>query len=159
MAQVPSPSFNYGYDAVARSSGVAPLAMFAPSGNNNVANVIVCPVVSLTVPNAATDGTLIPTSVFSAGPGFYWLNLNANGDNDIQSLGYVTFLPSGAYGACTGFFTQVNGAFAPVTAGVAASPYQKIHLITTGGIPPQPYAVNQTGGDLTYAVTAVKIGN
>ena len=158
MAQVPSPSFNYGYDAVARSSGVAPLAMFAPSGNNNVPNSLKGTAVAVTAPtNAPGDvGTPVPASVFQFGPGLYWLLCDGNGNNDLTAMIQVNFNAAGALAGCVGGFSNSVSSIGVVAGAVNTNPYQLLY--NAGGVP-VIFQNTLPVSTITYSCTAWKMAN
>lgn len=152
----PPPPYNYSINAVAANTATA---LFAPSKAQNLPTAIVCPTISLPVPN--NTATAIPASVFSAGSGVYTLFCDVAGTTgyDLASSGRVTIV-SGAITNSVGFICQqvqapvyVVGPPIAVTQAVAA-------LANTGVLGAQSPAIFQTsGGALTYSIIATKIAN
>lgn len=149
-----SPSYNYGYDAVARSSGVVPTAMFAGSQSGNLPTSNVGTAIAVTVPSQApgAPGVAIPVTVFQNGPGLYLLNCNGNGNNDIQTFGYANINAAGALAGCSGFFGQN---VSPDVAVVGAAATYQISFLSAG----VPFIYQNTGAQIVYNVQATKIAN
>ena len=152
----PPPSYNYSINAAAANTATA---LFAPSKAQNLPTAIVCPTISLPVPNNAA--TAIPASVFSAGSGVYNLYCDVAGTTgyDLASSGQVTIV-SGAITNSAGFICQQTQAPVYVVGPPIAVTQAVAVLANTGALGSQSPAIFQTsGGALTYSIIATKIAN
>jgi len=147
-----NPPYNYGINAAPVSNTKN---MFVPSNADNVPTVVNGSPVSFTVASQApgANGVPLTANVFTQGSGLYLINVNGNGNNDLQTFGYITISPAGQIGTCSGCFAQ-NVSPTPAVVGAAAT-YQVIYL-GAGAI---PTLYQNTGASITYAVSAAKIAN
>lgn len=144
--------YNYGIDAVARSTGAVPQNMFAPSKADNIETAVVSAIRTITVvsgtPYAFTSAdaaALFPTS------GIYALNLDTAGVADLSAVGRVNILSTGQinfYGFQAS--TSISGA--------AFATYAQMTM--TGGPPSTTITLNQnTGANVVYSATSIKLAN
>jgi len=150
----PPPPYNYAINAVAASSSTN---MFAPSKASNVGPCAVGTPVSFTVASQApgANGVPLTPAVFQYGAGLYLINVNGNGNNDIQTFGVINFNADGSLGTCTGCFGQNTSPTGAVVGAVSTTPYQILYL----GAGTIPTIYQNTGASITYAVSAIKIAN
>ena len=159
MANVP-PAANYSISAVAANSTTN---LFAQSKANSVGPCAIGTPVSFTVASQApgANGVPLTPAVFQFGAGLYLINCNGNGNNDLQTFGVINFYndpalgPVGTLAPCTGCFAQNTSPTGAVVGAAATIPYQLIYL----GVGTIPTLFQNTGGPITYAVTATKIAN
>ena len=145
-------AFNYSADAVQRSTGSVPQNMFAPAQSDNVPTAVVGPIDLLVVPTATN--TNIPVSTFAEGSGVYWLECNANGNNDLCSIVRVVITPANTYAATYGCIMNSVSPAGAVVGAVSTNPYQ---ILFINGVSPCVYQNIQAS--ITYALTATKIAN
>ena len=149
-----NPPYNYGINAVPVSNTKN---MFVPAVADNVPTVVQSTPVSFTVASQApgANGVPLTAAVFAQGSGLYLINVNGNGNNDLQTFGYITITPAGSIGTCTGCFAQNVSPTGAVVGAVSTTPYQLIYL----GANAIPTLFQNTGASITYAVSAAKIAN
>jgi len=153
----PAQPYNYSISAAAASTGSTNKSLFAPSKADNVGPCAIGTPVSFTVASQApgANGVPLTPAVFQFGAGLYLINVNGNGNNDIQTWGVINFNADGSLGTCTGCFGQNTSPTGAVAAAVATIPYQILYL-GAGAI---PTLYQNTGVSITYAVSATKIAN
>ena len=148
-----NPPYNYGINAAPASNTKN---MFVPSVADNVPTVVQSTPVSFTVASQAPGAIGVPltAAVFAQGSGLYLINVNGNGNNDLQTFGYIQITPAGTIGTCSGCFAQNSIPTGAVVGAAATIPYQLIYLAS--GV---PTLFQNTGAPITYAVSAAKIAN
>jgi hypothetical protein len=136
--------YNYGIDAVARSTGAVPQNMFCASIADNAENPTFNQAqASLTATNAAN--TAIPAALFAVGTGLYYVSYTVTASGLSQGgVGRVTKSGSAITGV-SGFGTGL------ITAAGAAGYLQ---LVGVGGV---PCIQNATGNDVNVSVIVSKI--
>jgi len=146
--------YNYGINAAPASNTKN---MFVPSVADNVPTVVQSTPVSFVVPSQApgANGVPLTANVFAQGSGLYLINVNGNGNNDLQTFGYIQITPAGQIGTCSGCFAQNTSPTGAVAGAVSTTPYQLLYL-GAGAI---PTLFQNTGAQITYAVSAAKIAN
>ena len=154
----PAP-YNYGLNATAFSTGSTQINSYATAIAQNLPTAVVCPSVSLPVPNNAA--TAIPASVFSLGSGVYTLFCDVAGTTgyDLSATGRVTIV-SGAITNSTGFICQQTQA--PVVAqGPPVTVTQAVAVMANSGVlgAQSPALFQTSGGSLTYTIIATKLAN
>ena len=136
--------YNYGIDAVARSTGAVPQNMFCASIADNAENPSFNQAqAALTATNAAN--TPIPAALFAAGTGLYYVSYTITATNLSQGgIGRVTKSGSAVTGV-SGFGTAL------ITAAGAAAYLQ---LVEVGGV---LCIQNATGADVVVSIAVSKI--
>jgi hypothetical protein len=147
----PAP-YNYGIDAVPRSTGTVAQSMFAPSQADNVQTAVLSAVRTITVTSgsnynltSADAAALFPT------PGVYLFSCDSAGTADLAATGRVTFGP-GTQNNFYGFqaTTSISGAGFATYA----------QMLCTGGPPSTTITLQQnTGANVVYSATSIKLAN